>query len=81
MGHAQTKIARMTALKIALLKASAGLTFGECVAVVEGDTSTTWRHLKELGATAAQHGRYTLDPTEADIELAQAVLERAAKLQ
>lgn len=55
-----------------------GITDTELANALGIDRKTAYLVRKQLGAALVSEGRYTLTPTVADIELAQAILSRAA---
>lgn len=77
MSHALTKLTKLVEVKRQLLLHTEGLTVDELSAATGVHISTVYRYLADLGATsAAGSNRYTLEPTEQDIQLAQAVIAR-----
>lgn len=77
MGHAHTKLTKLLEAKRIYLLAPDGLTDSELAQHLQIDRSSAFRYRKELGAVEVVEGRYTLLPTEQDIQFALAVLQRA----
>lgn len=56
-----------------------GLSDVELAALLDISVSTACRYRNELGCKIVSHGKYTIEPSDDDIRLAQTILERANK--
>jgi len=77
MPHAKTKTSKLTAARRLYFLTPAGLTDIELAKKLEVDRASAYRYRKELQAVEISEGRYTLEPSQDDIALAQAILQRA----
>lgn len=75
-GHARTKLQNLLQAKWFYLTNPAGMTDSEMAKVLGVERMTAHRYRKELGTIEVSDGRYTLEPTQEDIILAEAVLAR-----
>lgn len=76
MSHAQTKLQKLLAAKRYYLLSPRGVTDLELAFELKIDRTSVYRYRKELGAVEVSPGRYTLVPTQEDIDLALLVLQR-----
>jgi hypothetical protein len=80
MSHALTKQQHLEHIKRRLLMHPEGVRITELQNEIDMDWSSLWRYVvQDLKARKIERGLYTLDPSESDIHLARAVLDRAAK--
>lgn len=77
MGHAQTKMQKLVEAKRLYLLHPNGLTDIELSQRLEIDRASAYRYRNELAATQVGEGHYTINPSQDDIDLALAVLQRA----
>jgi DNA-binding IclR family transcriptional regulator len=76
MSHARTKATKLAEAKRLYFLAPHGLTDIELADQLGIDRSSAYRYRKELRAVEVSEGRYTLTPTQDDIDLALAILQR-----
>ena len=79
MGRARTKMMKLHEAKRHYLQSTQGITDIELAAILCVHRSLAYDYRKELGCVAVSPGRYTLLPTQEDIELAFTVLQRAQR--
>lgn len=77
MGHALTKARKLSEARRLYLLSPRGLSDIELAHKLAVDRSLAYDYRKELACVAVSPGRYTLEPTIDDINLALAVLQRA----
>lgn len=77
MGHAQTKMQKLIEAKRLYLLHPNGLTDIELSQRLDIDRASAYRYRNELEATQVNEGHYTINPSQDDIDLALAVLQRA----
>lgn len=77
MSHARTKTQKLVEAKRLYLLHPNGLTDIELAKLLKVDRASAYRYRKELHATQVSEGRYTINPSQQDIDLALAVLQRA----
>lgn len=77
MSHAITKSNKLASARRLYLLAPDGLTDIELARALDVDRTSAYRYRKELRAIGVSKGRYTLEPSKADVALAVAVLGRA----
>lgn len=68
---------KLEQVKRLLLMSPEGVEMADVIKLLDMDQSSAWRYLQQLGARKLERGLYTLDPSEEDVRLALAVLERA----
>jgi hypothetical protein len=76
MSHAQTKVEKLLEARRLYFLAPEGIGDSLLAQRLSIDRATAYRYRKELGAIEVSNGKYTLIPTEEDIQLALAVLQR-----
>jgi len=77
MSHALTKMQALEQVKRLLLMHPDGISINDIQKQMDVDWSSVWRWVtQDLKARKIERGIYTLDPSEADIKLAYAVLDR-----
>ena len=82
MSHAVTKQQRLDKAKRLLLMHPEGISITDIQQVVDPDMdwSSIWRFVtQDLKARKIERGIYTLDPSESDVALAIAVLDRTTQ--
>jgi len=77
--HARTKMNKMLQAKRLYFLTPGGLTDIELAKALQVGRATAYRYRVELGAFEVAENRYTLRPTQEDILLALAVLQRALR--
>jgi len=75
MTHAMTKSGKLTAARRLYFLTPEGLTDIELAHRLAVDRASAYRYRKELQAIEVSDGRYTLVPSQEDIDLAQAILQ------
>jgi hypothetical protein len=78
MSHGKHKAEKLATARRLYLLATDGLTDIALAKALHIDRATAYRYRKELQATEVSEGRYTLEPSNEDIDLALAVLQRAS---
>ena len=77
MSRALTKTQKLTEAKRLYLLHAAGLTDIQLARLLSVDRASAYRYRNELHAAQVTEGRYTINPSQQDIDLALAVLQRA----
>ncbi len=76
MSHARTKQQKLEqAKRLLLMRQQTGIGDAELAHELGVPYNSAWRYRRELGAIPVSPGRFKLVPTQADIELARAILE------
>jgi hypothetical protein len=75
--HALTKTQKLVQAKRLYLLHPQGLTDIELATMLDIDRASAYRYRNELGAEMVSEARYTVIPSQEDVELALAVLQRA----
>jgi hypothetical protein len=77
MGYALRKVERLLRARLLYFQSPQGITDSELAKVLGIERTVAYDYRKELGATATTTpGRYTLEPTQEDIDIALAILQR-----
>jgi len=77
MSHAITKADKLTSARRLYLLAPQGLTDIELAKALDIDRASAYRYRKELRTIEVSESHYTLEPSQDDVALALAVLQRA----
>jgi hypothetical protein len=76
MSHARTKQQKLEqAKRLLLIRHRTGIGDAELAHELGVPYNSAWRYRRELGAIPVSPGRFKLVPTQADIDLARAILE------